>query len=127
MSEADITNPILKEASRMGARLFRQNVALAWVGKQIKRTPTTITLENPRPLHAGLCKGSSDVIGWTPVLVTPEMVGSTLAVFTAIEVKAGRVPVTDEQRKFVAAVVEAGGIARVVRSVAEAVSALRRE
>ena len=127
MAEADITNPILKEASRMGARLFRQNVALAWVGKQIKRTPTTITLENSRPLHAGLCKGSSDVIGWTPVLVTPEMVGQTLAVFTAIEVKAGRVPVTEEQERFVAAVVAAGGIGRVVRSVAEAVAALRRE
>src|SRR4051812_4407900 len=112
MAEADITNKILKGASLVGARLFRQNVALAWVGKTVRKTPSTITLENPRPLHAGLCKGSSDIIGWTPVLVTAEMVGSTVAVFTALEVKAGRVPVTEEQARFVAAVQAAGGIAR---------------
>lgn len=35
----------------------------------------------------GLCKGSSDLIGWTSVVVTPDMVGRRVAIFTAIEVK----------------------------------------
>lgn len=127
MAEADITNKILKEASRMGARLFRQNVALAWVGKVVRKTPDTITLQSPRPLHAGLCVGSSDVIGWTPVVVTREMVGQTVAVFTAVEVKTARVPATAEQKAFVAAVREAGGLACIARSVEDALATLRRE
>jgi ribosomal protein S19 len=39
------------------------------------------------PVQFGLCKGSADLIGWKRVTVTPEMVGSTVAVFTSIEVK----------------------------------------
>lgn len=31
--------------------------------------------------------GGSDLIGWTPKTITLEMVGKTVAVFTAIEVK----------------------------------------
>ena len=30
---------------------------------------------------------SSDLIGWTPVVITQDMVGKTVAVFTAMEVK----------------------------------------
>ncbi len=32
-------------------------------------------------------KGGSDLIGITPVTVTPEMVGKKLGIFTAVEVK----------------------------------------
>ena len=38
-------------------------------------------------VNAGLGKGSSDLIGWTPIMITQKMVGKKLAVFTAIEVK----------------------------------------
>jgi protein involved in polysaccharide export with SLBB domain len=43
------------------------------------------------------------------------MVGTTVAVFTAVEVKTGRVPVTAAQTRFLDAVTAAGGIARVTR------------
>lgn len=119
--ESDVTNPILKAASKLGARLFRQNTGRGWVGETVRKTADAITLKDPRPLHAGLCVGSSDVIGWTPVVITPEMVGARVAVFTALEVKTGRVPTTQEQRDFIAAVLNAGGIAGVVRSTEEAV------
>lgn len=62
---------------------------------------------------------SSDFIGWTPVVITPEMVGSTVAVFTALEAKALGFkiklvyPVKSRefaQNKFIELVQKSGGI-----------------
>ena len=72
----------------------------------------------------GLCVGSSDVIGWTRVVVTQAMVGRTLAVFTAFECKVGRNVTTVEQGAFLAAVKAQGGIAAVVRRVEDADAAV---
>ena len=59
----------------------------------------------------GLCKGSSDIIGYTSVKITPAMVGKNVAVFTAIEIKKpGEKKATVEQEDFVLNVREAGGI-----------------
>lgn len=106
--------------SRGATRLFRNNTAQAWVGAATKiMRPTAVTLQpgdvvirNARPLHAGLCTGSSDLIGWTQ--------RDGAAVFTAVEVKTETGRATPEQRQFVDAVSGAGGIAGVVRSVDEA-------
>lgn len=117
MKERSITDDILLAASNAGARLFRQNVGLGWIGKMIRKTKTTLTLEHPRPLHAGLCKGSSDIIGWTPVEITPEMVGATVAVFTAVEVKTPGVQLSTEQDKFIKIVRSHGGFALMARGV----------
>jgi hypothetical protein len=68
----------------------------------------------------GLAVGSGDLIGWKTVLVTPDMVGCRLAVFTSIEVKSPTGPVRPEQKKWIAAVQEAGGFAGVARTVEEA-------
>lgn len=114
-AEHDLLNRIRLNASRQGARLFRNNVGQGWVGRLVHKAAGRVVLENARPLHAGLCTGSSDLIGWTPVVVTADMIGQTLAVFTAVEAKTGRVQVTDDQRRFLAAVEKAGGIARVDR------------
>lgn len=91
--------------------LFRNNTGMGWVGEIVNQTGNTITLANYRPLHAGLIKGSSDNIGWTPVLITPEMVGKTVALFTAVEnkkLKSGRIKA--EQQQFIDNVNNAGGI-----------------
>ena len=81
-----------------------------------------MVLENARPLHA-MPEGCADTIGWTAVQVTPDMVGRTVAVFTALEVKdQGRL--TPEQRNFLRAVADAGGIAACVHSVEEARAAI---
>jgi hypothetical protein len=68
----------------------------------------------------GLTTGGSDLIGWTEMTITPEMVGSTLAVFTAVELKTGRLAPTREQIAFLGAVKRAGGLSGVARTVAEA-------
>lgn len=111
---------ILLTCSRGPTRLFRQNTGQGWVGqsRRFSRSemvivqPGDVLIRNARPLHAGLCEGSSDLIGWTQ--------RDGAAVFTAIEVKANRGRVTPEQAQFVEAVTAAGGIAGIARSVEDA-------
>lgn len=107
-------------ASSLGARLFRQNSGMAWVGK-VERGPRTVTLKpgdivlrQARPFHAGH-PGISDLGGWRRVTITPEMVGTVIAQRLEAEVKLkGRA--TAEQLAWIEAVNKAGGRAGVVRS-----------
>lgn len=120
MKETTVMQSIMLALSKAGATIFRNNVAQAWVGKIINQTPTTITLLNPRPLHAGLVKGSSDIIGWKTIEITPDMVGKKVAVFTAVEVKADKGRTSPEQINFIDNLMAAGGYAGVAKSADEA-------
>ena len=72
---------------------------------------------------------SSDEIGWTPVIVTQAMVGHTLSVFTAIEMKkegykpSGKAGLAhyNAQKAFCDAVTSHGGISGIVDSREKAV------
>jgi hypothetical protein len=64
--------------------------------------------------------GGSDLIGYRRVVIRPEDVGKTVAIFAAVEVKTSTGRVSTVQQAFVNHVQEAGGIAGVVRSVEEA-------
>ena len=72
----------------------------------------------------GLCPGSSDLIGFRTVVITPNMVGQRIAVFAAVEVKDRGRP-TEQQQAFINLVQQAGGLAGVARSVPDALSILR--
>lgn len=98
-------------------RLFRNNVGQGWVGKSQRMPDRSVIIENARPLHAGLVKGSSDLIGWHSIIVTPDLVGKRLAVFLALEAKTGRGELETEQINFIDAVNRAGGVAGEARSV----------
>ena len=111
-AEGDIMRRLQKLATMLTSRLFRNNTGMAWQGKLRKNRDGSITLQHPRPLHAGLVVGGSDLIGWTPVRVTAEMVGDTVAIFTAVEVKKNTKP-SPEQLAFIEAVKKAGGRAGV--------------
>lgn len=115
MREADFMRRCMKRASDLGARLFRLNVGLAWTGDVIKNPDGSITLRNPRPFKSGV-PGMSDLIGWTPIEITPDMVGQTVAVYTAVETKTLRGRVRDAQVKFIEAVKKSGGKAGVART-----------
>jgi hypothetical protein len=128
MKEPALLRILRARATAMGARLFRNNVGMGWVGRVqrvatphqiIRLMPGDVVIRQARPLHAGLHKGSSDHIGWTPLTITPEMVGQTVAVFTSIESKTGRAQPTAEQRAWIEAVRAAGGIAGVARAEGE--------
>lgn len=92
---------LLEYGGKPDIRLFRNNVGVA-------KYPDGSTVVY------GLCRGSSDLIGWKSVTITPDMVGQRLAVFAAAEIKTpGRRP-TVEQGYFIEAVQRAGGIAGVI-------------
>lgn len=113
-------------------RLWRNNVGTGWAGRSTTATasnlhalaaslrPGDVIVRGGRPLHAGLCPGSSDLIGYRTVTITPEMVGQELAVFAAVEVKSSTGRPTAEQTAFVEHVRQAGGRAGIARSVPEA-------
>lgn len=119
-TEKDLLNEVQLAASRSRrCVLFRNNTGVGWVGAVTERTGNKITLHDFRPLHAGLCPGSSDLIGWTEVTITPEMVGRTVAVFTAFEGKTGRQQLKTHQANFLQRLREAGGIGAEVRSAGD--------
>jgi hypothetical protein len=94
--------------------LFRNNVGTAYQGQMGSISGDRVLLY-PRFVEFGLCKGSSDLIGWTEVEITPQMVGTKVAVFTAVEVKTKTGRVSDEQKRFIKNVNDAGGIAKIER------------
>lgn len=104
--EAKVQNNIRLALGRGLVRLFRNNTG-------------ALKDQQGRLVQFGLCKGSSDLIGWRSTTITPEHVGQQLAVFVAIEVKDKGRP-TPEQLAFIEAVRKAGGIAGVARSIEEA-------
>lgn len=100
-------------------KIFRNNVGMGWIGSSKRGKDGTVLITNARPLHAGLCEGSADLIGWKSVEITPEMVGKKVAIFTALEVKAlGKM--SKEQINFINAVRQAGGISGIVRDADDA-------
>lgn len=122
MNETSILQTIRLGLSQSPAvRIFRNNVGTGWAGSKIVRNANgSITIHDPRPLHAGLCVGSSDLIGWQSVVVTQEMVGKPVAIFLAVEVKRPKKNPTPEQTNFLERVAAAGGISGVARSVEDA-------
>jgi len=95
-------------------RRFRINAGQGWTGEIIWHTRTTLVLRNPRAFHAAPA-GWPDLAGWDSVVVTPEMVGTRLAVFVGEEVKAGRGRLSRVQVMFRDCLTRMGGRWRVVR------------
>lgn len=121
MNETNIVRTIILAASRAGHRLFRQNVGQGWIGKSERATTTrTVTLQpgdvvirQARPLHAGLCVGSSDIIGW-----------HRDGRFVGIEAKTATGRASDEQMRFIDAVRRSGGVAGIATCEREALAIL---
>lgn len=112
MKEQNTLHRIMLELGQsVFTKLFRNNTGMGWIGSKSRRTGTAVTLYEARPLHAGLCKGSSDIIGWHTITITPQMVGKQVAVFTAIEAKAAKGKLTPEQEQFLHVLRQSGGYA----------------
>ncbi|WP_062114055.1 VRR-NUC domain-containing protein [Aureimonas sp. AU40] len=132
-SGTGLMNSCLLALSRAGSLVWRNNTGSGWAGKSFELSAGQTyrakggerVVMAARPLRAGLCTGSSDIIGGTPVVVTPEMVGRTVLVFTAVEIKDGTGRATPEQKNFVDVVRKSGGFAAIARSVADAVAAIK--
>ena len=127
MRESAVTSHIRLEAAHRGIELWRNNSGGFYdeSGRFIR-----FGLGSFLPQHE--CK-SSDYIGITPILVTPEMVGKVLGVFTAIEIKeSGWVFNKNDkralaQKKFIDIVKKAGGIAGFAASKEDFIRIIRNE
>ena len=104
------------------SRLFRVNSGMAWVqtrGKPYKETNGDVVLPGGRPVALGFgdtsgdpVAGVGDLVGWTTVTITPDMVGCRIAVFTDIETKSSAdAKKRKAQTEFIALVKQSGGIA----------------
>lgn len=112
-TEAQIQAEILRiVGGRPDVRLFRNNVALSWVGSLVSNHNGRVVLDNARPLHAGLFVGSGDLIGWR--------VRDGIAQFLSIECKSHRGTPSPEQYNWRAVVQSSGGVGLIVKSVDEA-------
>lgn len=109
----------MREFSRGETRIFRQQSAMAWAGKVVHRTATTITIANPYALRIGT-PGMADLGGLTSVIITPEMIGQRIAIDVQIECKSrGKYP-TPDQRHYLSVMQALGARSGVARSVEDA-------
>lgn len=100
--ETPILRRVWKAAARRGITLFRNNVGLA------------IYPDGSR-VQYGLCPGSADLVGWRTVVITPDMVGTGIAQFVAIEIKTPTGRPTADQRNWLARAQQAGALAFIAR------------
>jgi hypothetical protein len=135
MKEASIQNLIRIAAAKHGCTLFRNTIG---AGIIIRHKNNSIRLKIIRAVIAlvekmggsayytsfGLCPDSADLIGIKRTVITQEMVGCIIGVFTAPEVKIPGKYATPEQENFLEFVRKNGGIAGVVHSPEEVISLL---
>lgn len=107
--ETAIQNRIMLALSEAGCVVWRNAVSQTWVGKVIHKDREQVTLTDALPFSAGLCVGSSDIIGISPS-----------GKFLAVEVKTKTGRASKEQLNFIEQVRRSGGIAGIARSPEEA-------
>lgn len=128
MRESAVTSHILLAAAKAGVDLWRNNVGVAF---NPEGQPVRFGLLNDSSKVNEKIK-SSDWIGITPVFITPEMVGTVVGVFTAVETKAEGWKFSPNDKRAVAQkafhdiVRKAGGFAGFATSVAEMLKITRR-
>ena len=124
MGEHVVQQKILLACGSGNTRLWRNNVGTGWAGQatKIQRRgmvavePGDVIVRQARPLHAGLCVGSSDLIGYRQV--------AGVAQFVALEVKSAAGRPTAQQVQFLDHITSVGGCAGIVRSVEDAQTVL---
>lgn len=109
-SEAAVSNAVRLEASRNGVRLYRNNVGAC---EDKRGRLIRYGLANDSAAMNKALK-SSDLIGIRPVLITPNMVGTTIGQFIAREVKRADWKFTATERenaqlRFLELIVSLGG------------------
>lgn len=130
----ELTKQILLMASRIGARLYRRNIGMGWIGQSVvikKRetivvSPGDVVIRNARPFHNGEA-GQFDTWGWKQVTITPEMVGTQIAQHVEIEIKFGKDRMSEEQVKWGAFCERSGVRSGVARTLEDAQKILSPE
>ena len=118
--EVNVQNLIRSECGIGPTRLFRQESSFFYTGKPGSLRDGTKVLLHPRLVRVGF-DGQPDLGGWTTVVVTPEMVGQTIAIAVQLEVKRPKKNKrSEEQIAFINFCRSVGVRAGFARSVEEA-------
>lgn len=138
-SGTDLHRAIQLALGRGSCRMFRNEMGQGWVGEAVMQgegKTLKCIIKYPRKVRFGVgyasagenaeAGGGSDLIGWTTKIVTPDMVGQRVAIFTAIEGKFDDDDTTRSQVNFIAAVRLAGGFAGVASTVDDALAIARQ-
>lgn len=118
------------------SRMFRVNSGMAWVqtrGKPYRDSNGDVVVPGGRMVTLGFgdtsgdpVAGVGDLVGWTTVTITPDMVGCDIAVFTDIETKSsGDAKKRKAQTEFISLVKQSGGIAGFAHTPEMAVSIVK--
>ena len=114
MSEAELQQQI-RLLSKGDVRLFRFQCG-------------QFELKDGRRITVGV-PGMSDLQGWKSVLVTQDMVGQRVAIYTALEIKTPghktKKERLEKQLAFIETVKSHGGIAEMVTSIEQAMETLK--
>jgi hypothetical protein len=115
MSESAIQNRIRLAISKQGGALALRN-----------NTGLFKTFDG-RTVQAGMGTGTSDLIGLTSHIITPEDVGRLVGIFLAIEVKTDIGRLRTEQSAFLSQVTRMGGVGGIARSDDDAISLISKK
>ncbi len=81
--------------------LWTNEVGQAYTAIEKYKTAEGILLKRPRVIRYGVGGvGFPDLVGFTKTVITPEMVGQTLPVFTTVEMKQGADRLRKEQKQW---------------------------
>lgn len=138
MKENNVMRMVWGAVAHLGCRLFRLNTGRAWMSNLgpkgvVQMTDGSVVIHAARSIAIGYAtpdgkslNGASDLQGWTSIVVTPELVGRRIAVFTAIETKNSKGGTKlAEQKNFIEQICKAGGIAGFASSPAQAQGLIR--
>jgi hypothetical protein len=132
-SEASVQKTIWAGLALAGTVMFRANSGKAWMSnlgpRGVHRVDGgTMMIQAARPIALGLAMvngdtvpGLTDLVGYTKVTITPDMVGRVMPVFTVIDAKeSGGGTKLKHQKEFIARVQADGGIGGFASSLQQA-------
>lgn len=121
--------------------LFRLHTGKATAGKAIWQKDGSALVIGARPITLGLgllnndpVVGAGDLIGWTTRIITQDMVGKRVAIYTAIEAKVEDSAVqkktahkSKSQKNYIHQVRQAGGLAGFASTETEALQIVQSD
>jgi len=134
MSETNIVQrTLIKIGALPFGRFWRNNAGLAWAGVPIRlkpgqvftAAPGDVLLKNGHPVKLGPA-GIADIMGVIAVTITPDMVGQTIGVATALEGKTLTGKQREDQQAFERTMKTYGGEYYIFRSPDEALAIVQR-
>ena len=110
--------------SQHGHYCLRVNSGEFWGGKVLAHDGARVMLEHPTRIH-GAPPGTSDIIGCKSIVITPDMVGRTVAQIFCIEMKKPGEKPEKHQERYLAMMRSRGALAGWAASADEAMDILK--